>query len=110
MFDETKNLSAFRSSRFLFYLGFLFIAQTTWRPALSFTLSDWIFLAAVLSILPFWLMQCKVDVPISKPILLGLGLILLGGLLSTPGVKWPLSSEIQEREMSIVVYLVGCNP
>ena len=98
------NLSAFRSSKLLFYLGILLIAQTAWRPALSFTLSDWVFLAAVLSFLPVILMHEKIEVPIPIPVLIGLGLILVGGLLSTPGAQWPLSSLFCLIKM---LYLIG---
>ena len=92
MFDETKCPSAVGWSRVLFFLGVLTITQTTWRPALAFTLSDWIFLAAFLSIVPVWLMYGKWEFPLPTSLLVGLGLILLGGLLSTPSAIWPLSS------------------
>ena len=98
------SYSSFGVPRFFFYAGVLLIAQTTWRPVLSFTLSDWCFLVAVVGVLPILLFQNKVEVPFSRIFLIGLGLILVGGLISTPGAQWPLSSLLSLTKMC---YLVG---
>ena len=83
----------------------LLVAQTLWRPTLEFTLSDWIFLVAVVILLPILFMQGKVEVPIPKPVLIGLGLILVGGLLSTPGAPLPLSSLFSLIKMCYLVVI-----
>ncbi|NKB80833.1 MAG: hypothetical protein GKS05_02840 [Nitrospirales bacterium] len=94
MFAEYIRLSSFRLPRLLFYLGVLLIAQTRWRPILSFTLSDWLFLAAFLCALIVLMGQSKVEIPIPKIVLIGLGLFMVGGLLSTIRAQFPISSLI----------------
>jgi O-antigen ligase len=101
---DNKGLSTFRLAQLFFFGGVLLIAQTSWRPFLSFTLSDWFFLAAFLGVLPELLRREKLEVPFPTLFLIGLGLILVGGLLSTPGAKWPQSSLLSLTKM---VYLIG---
>jgi O-antigen ligase len=67
-------------------------------------LSDWFFLAAVLGVLPVLILHDKIEVPFPKLLLIGLGLLVVGGLLSTPGAQWPVSSLFSLLKM---VYLIG---
>lgn len=101
---DNTTLSTFRLAKFLFFSGVLLIAQTSWRPFLSFTLSDWCFLASVLFILPVVLGQAKIEVPIPKYVWIGLALIVVGGLLSTPLAEGPLSSF---SSLAKLLYLIG---
>ena len=97
-------LPSLRLPRYFFYCGVLLMTQTSWRPFFSVTLSDWFFLAAVLSIFPLFILHGKKEVPFPRLFLIGLGLILVGGFLATPGAQWPLSSFFS---LTKIFYLVG---
>ena len=101
---DNTALSTFKIAKVFFFSGILLIAQTSWRPLLSFTLSDWCFFASVLFLLPVILGQGKREVPLPQFVWIGLGLIVVGGFLSTPLAQWPLSSF---SSLAKIFYLVG---
>ena len=79
--------------RLLYYAGLLLIGQLTLRPALSVTLSDYMFLAALLLTLPAltnWRTSLQTYLP--SAILWGSYLFALGALVSTFGSPDPIQS------------------
>jgi O-antigen ligase len=80
-------------ARYLYFAGMLAIGQTTVRPVLGLTLSDWLFFAALCAVL------CDMAVrpqPLSLRmpwlIILGVALFVVSGMLSSVGALEPLQS------------------
>ncbi len=80
-------------SRGLYYLGAGTIGLLTVRPALVFTVSDWLFLLA-LGMTTLTLVRGRRVVGIGLPplVLAGVGLFSIGGLVSSFGAASPLGS------------------
>ena len=80
-------------ARYLYFAGMLTIAQTTVRPLLGFTLSDWFFLAALCAALGALVVHpgaVKFRVP--SLLVLGVSLFVVSGLLSSVDALQPLQS------------------
>ena len=104
--------SAFWLPRLFYYLGMLTVAQLTIRPALAFTLSDWLFLAAFL--LAGWeLIVRRQPLPfnVTPALLVGCGLFAAGGIASSLGAELPGQSlAIVVRFLYLIVIWFGLGP
>lgn len=85
-----------RFARSVYYLGLLLIGLLTFRPILSLTLSDWVFLAA-LFVAWFELLAARHRISSAFPPLLAVGVILfaVGGFLSSTVAEQPVRSLIE---------------
>lgn len=81
----------YRLARWLYYLGTLTVTQTVWRKA-GFTLSDWIFLGALGALVLERVPTGRVPATMPRMLLLGVGLLSAGGLLSSLSTRNPLIS------------------
>ena len=78
---------------YLYFAGMLAIAQTTVRPLLGLTLSDWLFFAALCAVLVDMVVRPKpVAFRVPWLIILGVTLFVLSGLLSSIDALQPLQS------------------
>lgn len=85
--------SEFGFARFLYYLGFVFISQLTFRPVLSLTLSDWFFFASFLAACGELLVcRRRVESSIPQPLFWGVVCYSIGGLLSSFAQELPFQS------------------
>jgi O-antigen ligase len=87
---ESRLLAA---SRVLYYLGAATIGLLTIRPALSFTLSDWVFLIAI-GVAVLGLVRARAVASVDMPplILVGAAVFAVGGILSSFHAASPLGS------------------
>jgi O-antigen ligase len=77
--------SEYRLARWLTYLGFGTLALLTLRPTPALTLSDWIFLAAlVVAVLGYLHESRGIHMAPPRLILAGVTMVLIGALLSLP--------------------------
>ncbi len=92
-----------RYPRLLYYAGTLAVGHLAFRPALTLTLSDYLFVAALLLALPA-VLGPRVSTVGYRPsgILLGTGLFALGALLSTVGSPQPVQSLAVVAKFSFV--------
>ena len=82
-----------RFPRLLYYCGIVSIAQLTIRPALSFTLSDWFFLAALGATCAQLLATRRSPGAVGfVPVLLGIGIFSLAAFASSFGAQDPIQS------------------
>ena len=65
--------------RFFFYIGILTIGQTVFRPALSFTISDWFFFISFLFTTSECLLRRNLEIKFPPFMILGLFLFTVGG-------------------------------
>jgi O-antigen ligase len=80
--DQTEL--AWRVARALYYLGVLFLGLVAVRPILGFTISDWLFLAALIVTVPLVLIRRSLsETGLPWPVVAGVALIVVGGLLSS---------------------------
>jgi hypothetical protein len=88
--DDDRSL---RLPRLLYYAGAATMGLLTIRPALAFTLSDWLFLLAfgVVS-LAVLTARLQWDYLLPRTATIGIGLFALGGLLSSLGATLPQQS------------------
>ncbi len=89
---HAKDTADVRIARYAYYAGFLFIGQLTIRPALSLTLSDYLFLVSLTLVLMAILRDHAVPGHISRPIFIGSYLLALGAVFSAFGSATPLPS------------------
>lgn len=94
MFSKRDTSRSYRTPRFFFYLGLLFIGQTILRPALSFTLSDWFFLISFFLTTSESLLRRKLETRFPPYMILGLFLFTIGGIVSSCFAKLPLMSVL----------------
>jgi O-antigen ligase len=94
MYTNTISPKNYTTPRFFFYLGLLFIGQTIFRPALSFTLSDWFFLISFCLTTSESLLRRKLEIRFPPYMVLGLFFFTIGGVLSSCFAKLPLVSVI----------------
>jgi O-antigen ligase/O-antigen/teichoic acid export membrane protein len=82
-----------RLPRLFYYCGMLCIAQLTIRPVLSFTLSDWFFLAALLTTGAQLLLARRSPNSVAfVPVLVGIGVFSIAAFASSFGAVDPLQS------------------
>lgn len=80
-------------ARTVYYLGAATIGLLTIRPALSFTLSDWLFLVAIgITILALVRGRKVVGVDLPRLVIVGAALFAVGGLISSFNAISPLGS------------------
>jgi O-antigen/teichoic acid export membrane protein/O-antigen ligase len=81
---DERDADGLRLPRLAYYLGLLFMGQLTLRPALNFTLSDWLFLVSLLLTLAILGMtHRRLGAAIPRLLLVGAGFIALGGLTAS---------------------------
>lgn len=80
-------------ARYLYFAGMLTIAQTTVRPVLGLTLSDWLFFAALCAALVGLVVRpTAVTLRVPWVIILGVALFVASGLMSSVDALQPLQS------------------
>ena len=83
----------YRAPRYVFYVGAATIGLLTVRPALAFTLSDWIFFACVgLTAVALLASGVDRDYLIPRTVTVGMGLFAAGGFVSSFGAVAPAQS------------------
>jgi hypothetical protein len=88
--DDDRSL---RLPRLLYYAGAATMGLLTIRPALAFTLSDWLFLLAFgVVTLAVLTARLQWDYLLPRTATIGIGLFALGGLLSSLGATLPQQS------------------
>jgi O-antigen ligase len=94
---------SYLTARIFYYLGMLTIAETLLRVG-GFSISDWIFLVGLVAFLAEFLIRG--DPPLLLPpwMLLGLVLLCVGGVLSSPTAKDPVDSYL---EVAKYIYLLA---
>ena len=90
--------------RFFYYLGILFIAQTIWRPLLSFTVSDLLFLISLILTIVIMLYREKSEFRLHPSFLFGLFVFSIGGIISSSTSKMPMESLVAVAKY---LYLIG---
>ena len=85
---------SYGTPRFFFYLGLLTIGQTVFRPALTFTASDWFFLISCLLTMSESLLRRNIRIKFTLYITLGIFLFTIGGIISSSFSKNPFISFI----------------
>jgi len=73
----------YRLPRSIYYLGMLLIAQTAFLIHSLYGPSDWIFLLAVIVLVPECLARRDMRLPLAGSLLWGIGMLLAGGVLSS---------------------------
>lgn len=94
--DESATAhSRFRLARLVYYLGAVTIGLLTVRPALGFTLSDWIFLAS-LALVVLALLTRGLAPKFEVPSLVAVGVVIfaVGGLISSAHAVEPSASGL----------------
>jgi hypothetical protein len=91
--EERAEAHSLSVARALYLAGMLTVAQTTVRPLMGFTLSDWLFFAALCAALAGLIVRrTPIAVRVPWPIVLGVALFVVSGLLSSVGAVEPLQS------------------
>ena len=100
--EEARHL---RLPRLFYYLGLLFIGQLTFRPALGLTLSDWLFLVALivtLAILALTHEHLRASMP--SVVLVGAVLVALGALTASfVAEDWVVSLAVTLRLLYLTI-------
>ena len=94
MFINKATYGSYSIPRFFFYLGLLTIGQTVYRPAFSFTASDWFFLMSFFFTTSESLLRRKIESRFSPYMIIGIFLFTIGGIVSSGFAKMPLMSVI----------------
>jgi O-antigen ligase len=94
MFRKKANSCSYDTPRFFFYLGVLTIGQTVIRPALGFTMSDWLFLISLFLTISECLLRRNIEIIFPKIFMLGLFIFMIGGIISSGFSKITSSSII----------------
>ena len=81
-----------RTPRLFFYLGLLTIGQTVYRPALSFTLSDWFFFISLILTTSECLLRRNLKIKYPPMMIIGLFFFTMGGIISSSFADMPLIS------------------
>ena len=92
MYIKKITVDSYSTPRYFFYLGLLTIGQTVFRPALSFTLSDWFFFISFLLTTSESLLKKKLEIKFPPYIILGLFFFTIGGIVSSCFAEFPLVS------------------
>jgi len=91
--DALGNAHAFTFSRRVYYLGVFTIGFLVVRPAFSFTLSDWLFLASLLlTIVVVLRTRTAVGLQLPAGVICGAALFAVGGLISSTQAINPVAS------------------
>jgi O-antigen ligase len=88
----SDDADQYKISRRLYFVGTLLIAQLTFRPVLSFTLSDWLFLGSVVALVPSIMRDRRRLDAGDVLILLGVLLFAVSGVISSIARPLPATS------------------
>lgn len=95
-----------RLPRLLYYLGLVFIAQLTIRPAASFTLSDWFFFASFLATCTVLLVERRYQgFLVPRGICVGAAVFTVGGVISSFAAHVPLTSVLETLKFAYVAFV-----
>jgi len=108
---DPHETDALRPARFVYYVGVLTIGFLTVRPALGFTASDWIFLAALgLAGLAVIVHGVQPHYLIPGAITAGVVIFALGGFLSSTQALYPYASAfivIRMLYLTVIWFWLG---
>lgn len=94
MFSKMTTAHSHGIPRLFFYLGILTIGQTVIRPALSFTVSDWLFFISLLLTISECLLKRNLEIRFPPIMIIGLYLFTIGGIISSAFTNKPILSSI----------------
>lgn len=94
MLMNINKSKCFGTPRFFFYMGLLTIGQTIFRPALSFTLSDWFFLISFFLATSECLLRRNLEIRFPLFMIWGLLFFMVGGIISSAFANLPLMSLV----------------
>ncbi|HEV8516281.1 MAG TPA: O-antigen ligase family protein [Candidatus Limnocylindrales bacterium] len=84
VFSDDVTQVGWRVARRLYFLGLLTLGLVSIRPVLGFTVSDWLFLAALIVTLPLALLRrARFEPGLPRLLVAGAALMIAGGLVSS---------------------------
>lgn len=102
--EALASAEGLRWSRRFFYIGMLTVTQTTWRPVLGITVSQFFFLAAFAGAL-FATMRGRRVAAVPAGLVAGAGIFAFGGAISSLGAESPVASGAETLQAVYVMLL-----